>query len=164
MHASAQQTHQQMIGVAETAPPWMIAIAIVMSHATSVATRATRSKFGADGVVLVLASDMVAVPVRGQARAGGESPVRADLAQPFGWTLRVSDPARIGAGGCSATSAQWGCGQCASAISWACSAAIALRQARTRARSALIPRIALPCQKRRIGFFMRFASPNALQA
>jgi hypothetical protein len=41
---------------------------------------------------------------------------------------------------------------------------LGLRQARTRARSALIPRIALPCQKRRIGFFMRFASPSALQA
>ncbi len=146
------------------APPWMSAVSIVMSHTASVAIKAMKSRFGADGVVLVLASDMVTGPRQGSGTGGSWSPACADLAQPLGRTHRETVPARMALELAVRPQRNGVGGQCASASSWACSATIALRQARTRARSALIPRIALPCQKRRIGFFMRFASPSALQA
>jgi hypothetical protein len=59
--------------------PWMSIVAIVMSHPSIVATRATRSRLGVDVVVAVLASDMVDGPCQGSGLAGAGTLVSPTL-------------------------------------------------------------------------------------
>ncbi len=87
--------------MAEMVLPWMSIVAIVMSHPTIVATRATRSRLGVDVVVAVLASDMVDGPCQGSGLAGAGTLVSPTLpggfphrAENLPNSLRVTDPAR----------------------------------------------------------------------